>query len=65
MSAPLMLDPGQLRNLATALEALSSIERETGVDFSSAGLLSATIGDSSLSIGHNGETYIVKDRNGD
>jgi hypothetical protein len=65
MSAPLKLDVTQLRQLATALEQLSEITRKTGVSFTSYGGLSAEIGDSNLRIYHDGEHYIVDDRNGD
>jgi hypothetical protein len=64
MSAPLKLDIQQLRQLATALEELSRITKETGVTFTSYGQLQAEIGDSSLRIYHDGENYIVDDRNG-
>lgn len=65
MSAPMKLTPEQLRQLATALDGLTEITRETDVSFTSYGDLQAEIGGSSLSIRHDGERYIVDDRNGD
>lgn len=65
MSAPLKLDTEQLHNLATALDELTRITRDTGVGFTSYGMLSADIGDSNLAISLDGDRYVVKDRNGD
>jgi hypothetical protein len=65
VSATLTLDAEQLHQLATALERLSEITEETGVDFSSYGDLSATIGVSNVRVAYDDGRYIVKDRNGD
>jgi hypothetical protein len=64
MSAPLNLTPEQLHQLATALERLTEITKDTDVSFTSHGELSAEIGDSNLQVWHNGEQYVVKDCNG-
>lgn len=64
MSAPLKLDPEQLRNLATALDELTETTKKTGVNFSSYGQLSAEIGDSNLRLYHDGQRYIVDDYSG-
>lgn len=65
MSAPLKLDTEQLHNLATALDELTRITRDTGVDFTSYGGLVAGIGDSNLAIRLDGGRYVIEDRNGD
>jgi hypothetical protein len=65
MSAPLELTAEQLRSLADALERMSAITQETGVNFASYSDLHAEIGDSSLQVWWDGERYIVRDRNGD
>lgn len=65
MSAPLKLDATQLRAIATALDELTRITKETGVDFSSCGQLQAEIGDYSLQVGRNdGNEYVIDDVNG-
>lgn len=65
MSAPLQLDSEQLHALAAALEELTELSERTGVDFSSYGQLSASIGVSNVSIRRIEDgRYVIDDRNG-
>lgn len=65
MSAPLKLDTTQLRALATALDELTRITKETDVDFSSCGQLQAEIDSYSLQVGRgDGNEYVIDDVNG-
>lgn len=65
MSAPLKLNTAQLRALATALDELTRITKETGVDFSSCGQLQAEIDSYSLQVGRNNDNeYMIDDVNG-
>lgn len=65
MSAPLKLDSEQLHALATALEQLTELSEQTGVDFSSSGMLSASIAGSDLQVKRLDDgRYVVDDVNG-
>lgn len=65
MSAPMKLDSEQLHALARALEELTELSERTGVDFDSYGQLSASIGQSNVSIRRIDDgRYVVDDVNG-
>lgn len=67
MSAPLQLNAHQLKQLGQALEELSEITRQCGVDFTPYGGIDVGIGSSHVRVGWDAEAeaYVVDDRNGD
>lgn len=67
MSAPLNLTTEQMRQIATALDAMSEITRTTGVDLAPYGRQQIGLGDNHLSYSWDDEAnaYVIDDRNGD
>jgi hypothetical protein len=65
MGAPLKLTPLDLNNLATALEGLTQITKDTGVNFCAYGSLDIEVNGNYINIQHNGDIYLVDDRTGD
>jgi hypothetical protein len=65
MGAALKLTPGQLRDLAQALDMLAEITKQTGVQFCVYDRLTVEIGDSTLKIQDKDGTYVVEDYIGD
>lgn len=66
MSAPLTLTAEEMRQLATALDAMTEITRTTRVDLAPYGRQQIGIGENHLSYSwDDARGYVIDDRNGD
>lgn len=66
MSAPMRLNSDQLRDLAGALDALTTIHARHGVKVDAYGATQIAIGDATIAISWDSEAeqYVIDDRNG-